>query len=406
MSNTKKMSSIIFYIFIITFIFLAYVKKNEGLTAFFLKKATIASKNIVGIGYNKKEYKVDYPKKLDKTASELSGFEKDEEWNGDYVTDEENYWEGKTSYVVSSKNNKPTIISLQKYVDLSGYTSIKMLVYSDKEDIESIKKFQLRLGNKDNSSSYEYDIRTIKPGWNIIQISKDKFTFVSKFSSENKSFDNQIRTGNLLFWNKIEKISIELDSLPKSQVEVTVDRLWAEKSENYKTDFNSANDSMISAKTYGEKTYINIWDIGGKSSLFSEITSAKDFIYTAKIIPQKPGAFGISGRADLDTNFGYYLEVGGIGLSSWQLYKIGKTVDNSAITQLDNGLLSNLRVKTNEPIWLRISTSGNKIAGYLSTNGVNFTKLSEKRDDEIESGGIGTHTSNASFLLESIEFRQ
>src|SRR3990167_1733231 len=188
MSNTKKMSSIIFYIFIITFIFLAYVKKNEGLTAFFLKKATI--------------------------------------------------------------------ISLQKYVDLSGYTSIKMLVYSDKEDIESIKKFQLRLGNKDNSSSYEYDIRTIKPGWNIIQISKDKFTFVSKFSSENKSFDNQIRTGNLLFWNKIEKISIELDSLPKSQVEVTVDRLWAEKSENYKTDFNSANDSMISAKTYGEKTYI------------------------------------------------------------------------------------------------------------------------------------------------------
>src|SRR3990167_9352160 len=127
MSNTKKMSSIIFYIFIITFIFLAYVKKNEGLTAFFLKKATI-----------------------------------------------------------SSKNNKPTIISLQKYVDLSGYTSIKMLVYSDKEDIESIKKFQLRLGNKDNSSSYEYDIRTIKPGWNIIQISKDKFTFVSKFSSENK----------------------------------------------------------------------------------------------------------------------------------------------------------------------------------------------------------------------------
>src|SRR3990167_311497 len=358
MSNTKKMSSIIFYIFIITFIFLAYVKKNEGLTAFFLKKATIASKNIVGIGYNKKEYKVDYPKKLDKTASELSGFEKDEEWNGDYVTDEENYWEGKTSYVVSSKNNKPTIISLQKYVDLSGYTSIKMLVYSDKEDIESIKKFQLRLGNKDNSSSYEYDIRTIKPGWNIIQISKDKFTFVSKFSSENKSFDNQIRTGNLLFWNKIEK------------------------------------------------TYINIWDIGGKSSLFSEITSAKDFIYTAKIIPQKPGAFGISGRADLDTNFGYYLEVGGIGLSSWQLYKIGKTVDNSAITQLDNGLLSNLRVKTNEPIWLRISTSGNKIAGYLSTNGVNFTKLSEKRDDEIESGGIGTHTSNASFLLESIEFRQ
>lgn len=407
MFNSRRILSIVFYIFIIGFISLAYIKNNEGLTMFFLKKTVKSSKKIINLGYGEKEYKVDYTKKFVKSSIELAGFEADEKWIGLHTINTENYWEGGASYMLSSKNSQPNIISLEKNVNLSGYTIIKLLVYSDKDiGTENVKKFNLRLGNDDDSAYYEFDIRNIKPGWNLIQISKDKFTFASNFNSLNNTYDNQIYTGHLLLWDKIEKISVELDSLPKSQAEVSIDRLWAEKNEDYKLDFKNTAKSSLSVKTYNDNTYINVWGLDGKLSLVEEVAHVSDFVYTAKIIPQKNGAFGINARTDADTGRGYYLEMGGIGLGTWQFYKKGEVVDNNDIAQLGEGVLSNSLLEINKPVWLRIRTSGNTIAGYSSFDGVNFTKLSEKKDDEIKTGGIGIHTTAASFLLESIEFNQ
>lgn len=386
---------------------MAYIKNHEGLTMFVLKKTAKASKNIVNLGYDEREYRVNYTKKFAKSSIELADFEVGEKWSGSHTKNNDNYWEGEASYTISSKNNEPNIIALEKNINLSGYTIIKMLVYFDKDvGTENVKKFILRLGNDDDSAYYEFDIRNIKPGWNLIRIEKDKFTFVSNFSSLNNTYDNQIYAGRLLLWDKIEKISIELDSLPKSQAAVSVDRLWAEKNEDYKLDFKNSTNSPLSVKTYNGKTYINMWGSEAKLSLVEEVVHVSDFVYTAKIIPQKNGAFGINARTDSDTGNGYYLEMGGIGLGTWQLYKKGRVVDNNDMAQLGEGVLSNSLLEMNKPVWLRILTSGNTVAGYLSFDGVNFTKLSEKNDDEIKSGGIGIHTTTASFLLESIEFNQ
>ena len=99
------------------------------------------------------------------------------------------------------------------------------------------------------------------------------------------------------------------------------------------------------------------------------------------------------------------MEIGGIGTGSWRLFKTGKIVDVSPVTELDSGSIANFQIEANQPVWLRLSISGDTITGYLSTDGKNFTKLTEKNDSELKSGGIGVQTTG-SFLLESIEFKQ
>lgn len=145
--------------------------------------------------------------------------------------------------------------------------------------------------------------------------------------------------------------------------------------------------------------------MGSTLGLINKITGVRNFTYTAKIIPQKIGTFGINGRTDVSTSYGYFLDFGGIGTGSWQLYKYGKVVNDSPVTQLDSGSIANFQIEASQPVWLRLTISGTSIAGYLSTDGKNFTKLTARSDGEHASGGIGIQTS-ASFLLESVEFSQ
>lgn len=411
MPNKINVGPIVFYIFIMAFIVIAYLNNNGFLSHLFQKESKDKESRVVQLGYKKKQYDLNFSNQLADTAIELSGFEDGEKWKGDFVTDDENYWEGKTSYVVSSKNNQPTILSLNKNIDLSNYQFFKILIYTDSEEnTNNIKKLSLRFGNKQDTTYYDYDIRNLKTGWNIIKIAKDNFTLtrgpVLTPTDETSNVVSQRLSNDDFLWHKIEKISLELGSVPRSHVELSFDRLWTEKNDEYKKIFRTENFNMISPHVFKAKTYMDFLSLGGNLSLLSEVTSVKNFTYTAKIIPQKSGSFGINGRTDIDTGNGYYLELGGIGNGSWQLYKVGKVTDNSPTTRLDNGTVGNYQVEANQPVWLRISTGNDRITGYLSTDGINFAKLTEKYDSEIESGGIGLQTSNASFLLESVDFNQ
>lgn len=398
MLNNKSIGAIVFYIFIIIFVVLAYLNNKGSLVYLFPKKTTIISKNVVQIEYKDKEYGVDYTKKFKDNATEISNFEEEEKWNGDYKIDNSNYWEGQSSYVIFAKGLKSTTLTLNKSVNLLDSEMIKILIYSaDQKNIDHIKKATLRFGNLTDTTYYEYDMRNIKTGWNIITMKKNDFSFegVKKISEDN-------------LWLNIEKITLRIDSLPSGQVEISVDRLWAEKNKNsdYKKEFFTTSTDMMSLKSFNKNSYINFWGIGSNLSLVNKINGVKNFTYTAKIIPQKIGTFGINARTDLATAYGYYLSLDGIGTNTWQFYKIGKTGNTGTITKLDNGSISNFQFEPNQPVWLRIKTSGNTITGYISTDEKNFVKLTEKNDDEHKSGGIGVQTINASFLLESIDFKQ
>ena len=89
--------------------------------------------------------------------------------------------------------------------------------------------------------------------------------------------------------------------------------------------------------------------LGTTLSLISKVTGVKNFTYTAKIIPQKIGAFGINARIDGTTNYGYYLDLGGIGTGSWRFYKYGKMMGESPVVELDSGGLQIINWKKINP---------------------------------------------------------
>lgn len=410
MSNQKNIGAIVFYAFIVLFIILAYLNNNGSFASLFPKSTSAPKKNIIQIEFKDKEYKADYTKKFEGVATEISGFESGEKWKGDFKIDEVSFWEGKSSYMIISKDNQSTILTLRKSLNLSKSEVIKMLVYSsNQQNTDDIKKALLRFGNLTDTAYFEYDIRNIRPGWNVIEMPKSSFSFVEGATST-KEVDTQegekTNVGSDRLWGGIEKVTLELDARPNSQVELTFDRLWAEKDETYKKEFFTSNFDMLSPRVWNGKSYINAWAMSTTLGLINKVSGVKNFTYTAKIIPQKAGSFGINARTDLSTNNGYYLDIGGVGTGSWQLYKYGKVVDVSPVTQLDSGGLANFQLEVNQPVWLRMATSGNRIAGYISTDGKNFTLLTEVNDGEHASGGIGIHTANASFLLESVEFSQ
>ena len=409
MPNSKSIGSIVFYVFIILFIVLAYLNNNGTLASLFPKSKTALTekRNVIELEFKEKEYKVDFTKAYAGNSLEIAGFEEGEKWNGDFNIDDSNFMEGKTAFSLASKNNSSSIIYLNKKMDLSKFEVFKMLIYSSKEnDSNNIQKLNLRFGNKNDTLYYEYSIRNIKEGWNIIKMEKKNFNFSREVVTEKDEETEKSTSSEDALWSNIETVTLELTSRPANRVELTFDCLWAEKNENYQEeDFRTDSPNTLSLKNYNKQTYLNIWRFDKNLALFKKVTGVKNFTYTAKIIPQQIGTFGINARTDISNTYGYYLELSGIGSGAWQLYKNGKPVEGIG-ARLDNGEIANFLLEENKPVWLRLKLSGNVITAYLSINGKDFTRLTEKNDPELKSGGIGLQTGGGSFLVESVEFSQ
>lgn len=395
----KGWTATIFYLFLIIFIISAYLYKKGFLTFLSLevsqkKPVETTKKKLVDIEFKDKEYQENFSQKNQNSAIELAQFEKEEPWEGEFDLDATNVIDGETSLSILSKNGQTTTIKYKKRVNLSALKLFKIYVYIPKEEIiNDITNLTLKFSLTD-SSFFEYPILNIKAGWNLVQMPKEKFT-ASKQDDKSEAL-----------WENIDSIIIELAARSNAKVMVSLDRLWAEKNADYQKDFFVSSANMISLKNYSGKTYINVLPFEANLALIKKVTSVKNFTYTAKIIPQNKGSFGINARTDINTGYGYYLEMGGIDSASWQLYKIGQSSNGSSTTKLDAGEISNFLLEPNKAILLKIQVAGSKIRGYISSDGINFTKLTEKNDDELKTGGIGINTSSGSFLLESIDLKQ
>ena len=412
----KGFNSVVFYVLLILFIVLAYLYNNGTLTSLFPKSKTALTekRNIIDLEFKEKEYNVNFTKAYAGNGLEIADFEEGEKWNGDFNIDDSNFMEGKTAFSLASKNSSSSVIYLNKKMDLSKFEVFKMLIYSAKEnDLDNIQKLNLRFGNKNDTLYYEYSIRNIKEGWNIITMEKKNFAYsqvAAKKATDEKTDEETVKTVSSedTLWSNIESATLELTSRPANRVELTFDRLWAEKDESYQEeDFRTDSPNTLSLKNYNNLTFLNVWRFDKNLALLKKVTGVKNFTYTAKIIPQLVGTFGINARTDISNTYGYYLELSGIGSGAWQLYKIGKPVEGIGSTfRLDNGEIANFLLEENKPVWLRLKLSGNIIIVYLSINGKDFTRLAEKSDPELKSGGIGLQTGGGSFLVESVEFLQ
>lgn len=410
----KGFNPVVFYVLLILFIVISYLYNNGTLTSLFPKSKTSVTekRNIIELEFKEKKYNVDFTKAYAGNVLEISDFEEGEKWNGDFNIDDSNFMEGKTAFSLASKNNSSSIIYLNEKLDLSKFEVFKMLIYSAKEnDTDNIQKLNLRFGNKNDTLYYEYSIRNVKEGWNIITMEKKNFAFsrgVTKKETDEKTGEETVKTVSSedALWSNIESVTLELTSRPANRVELTFDRLWAEKDESYQEeDFRTDSPYTLSLRNYNKQTYLNVWRFDKNLALLKKVTGVKNFTYTAKLIPQQIGTFGINARTDISNNYGYYLDLSGIGSGAWQLYKIGKPVEGVG-PRLDNGEIANFLVEENKPIWLRLKLSGNVITAYLSIDGKDFTRLTEKNDPELKSGGIGFQSGGSSFLVESIEFSQ
>ena len=73
----------------------------------------------------------------------------------------------------------------------------------------------------------------------------------------------------------------------------------------------------------------------------------------------------------------------------------------SPVVELDSGGIANYQLEENQPVWLRLTTSDSTITGYLSTDGKNFTKLTEKMTANTNLVGLAYKLPLLSYLNRS-----
>jgi len=377
-----------FFIFVVIIAFIIYLF-NEGSIS--LLPGNDSQKNVVEMKFTDKSYRANFAEKYTQGKTlEISGFEDNEGWSGDVSYEDANYMEGLTSLSLVSKDKVTISTILEKKLNLEDFDTIKLLTFVAKaDDADNIQSLAVRFASKEGI--VEYPVVNVKVGWNIIKMSKDKF-----FSEDKK----------IINWSNIEKTQIELTSRAKSKTEVLFDRMWAESDSNFKDDLKSINYDNLAYKNFNGKNQLQLWSVGGGYSVIKKITSVRNFTYTAKVYPTKKGAFGISGRHDYATNYGYYLVFDSVDAGSWRLFKIGKPVNKTSTIVLDQGSINNYTIEKNKPVWLRMIIKGSKIKGYFSTDGSNFTQIAEANDGEIKSGGVGFYTAGSSMIIENVEFSQ
>jgi len=390
---TKSSGPVFFYIFLIIFVILAYLYNNDKLT-FIPKKVVLteAEKNLKM--FKDKRFFEDITRKYENSAVEIASFEEGEKWQGNYEYDSTNYLEGKTGFLVVSKKNQANALEIPINLNLQNMNVFKILVYSaSAENGNNINSFTIQFETDNNV--LEYDIANIAPGWNLVKMPKNNFI----------SNENPVSGG--VSWSSVKKVKINLTSRPNTQTELTLDRLWGERDETYQELFSTNSPNMISLKEFKGKTYMNYWGLNGSNSQIKKIASATNFTHTAKIIPQKEGAFGLSAHLDLAAGSGYFFELGGVGLSGWELYKLGLSRKNNDPVELKSGEFPNgYRIRENKPLWIGVSMKNGVISCFYSLDGKTFNKLTEHYDGEIRSGSVGFVNKEGSFLLESVDFTQ
>ena len=343
----------------------------------------------VEMAFTDKNYTLNPAETYASTKSlEIAGFEESERWTGTYNLDDGTYMDGNTSMNVVSRDGQTSVVSLAKSIDLTGYTTISMLGYIAKADaLDGLQTLQVRFTTKDGD--FVYPIVSIKQGWNVFKMPLDQFV-------ANKA----------PAWDKIESVSVEVTSRANARTEINLDRMWAENNSDYKDDFKMGNQDFLSVKTIAGKTYLQGWPIGSSNALIKKITSVKNFSYTAKLVPEKRGEFGINFRYNSANGFGYFFTMDGVDTGTWRLYKYGTPSPATPATTyslLAKGMINNYTVELNKPIWMRAVTDGSRITVSISNDGSSFVKLASMNNSELKSGGIG-FVSGANVLLEQVSF--
>jgi len=371
------------------------------------KKNPQVEKKVVEILFKEKEYKLSYKDRPSNAAMEVAHFEEDENWQGDGDIDFTNFYEGKSSFRLVSRDHQKATLTLAENLNLEDALKFKVLINLETEP-SSFETLSLIFGNQNLSSSYRYSIRELKKGWNLVVLPKEYFAASSQRveTPEEGSEETPVER-TVSGWGSIQKVGIELVSRPKTVSAANFDFLWAEAGEGYQEDWNTASDRFLSLGKNGKTVNLLVVNLDGSTAALKKISSARDYTFQAKFTPLKKGRFGLFLRNDFTTGDGYYLMMDGLGTNSWTIYKVGIFEEKRQTIVLAKGEINNFQVEEGKSYLLKGELKGSRIIFYLSLDDKNLTKLGEARDDSLSSGGVGIAAAGGSiFLVDDIAFFQ
>jgi hypothetical protein len=396
-SFMKNLGFVVFYGLIIFVAVGVYFYKQGSFNVafnFFTDGPVASSKKVAGLEFKDKQYGIDF-KEYNNEITEIAEFTTNEDWTGDKIYTNENSLSGIKKITLKSNNNLSSIITLKERLDLSQSKMVKFRLFSDsKENNSNIQTLKLKFSSGNKSMSYI--VSGLQTDLHVLSLDIDQFASDTVRGSSSAAYP---KADDSSLWRNIDAVTIELLARPNAEAQLYFDRLWVVNADTWADSFLTNSPSLFSLRENKNLTYVEI--LPNFFGLLKKVTFVYDFIYTVKLTPLSEGAFGINGRTDLSSSFGYYFELQGIGTNKWRLYKINQTGSK----ELDSGEISNFQVNKGVPLWLRMQFVKDKITCYISLDGSNFTKLTEKKDAEIAGGGVGLRSSSQ-YLLERVDFRQ
>lgn len=282
----------------------------------------------------KKYVSIDISKKYESNKTiELSGFEQEENWQGNYSYDSERVMEGKTSIIFTSWYGKETTIQKERKYDLKpGYSKGYLSLYvADKEKLDSLTmlKFTLHSGKQKK----EYDLRPqLTVGWNRLPLA-------------------------IPAWNTVTNMSFLINSKMDAITDISLDRLWIENTMQYMTDVVDSQSKSLSLRTIGDRTYLFLAAPGMETLTFVEPQKIKRGTVTISFIPEhaRKIIFSLNGTA---------MEISGDRMDICSLSERG--------TVIKKHNLANNKAPNDMYVFVQAELSKGKIIYSLSNNGVTY----------------------------------
>lgn len=381
-SNQKsyKLSIIVGLIIIAVFIgyFMSSKKKDEE-----QEKAELESKIIQGIAPSVDELKISYGEKYLSSIDNISMFEPGEKWQGNGVIDKNIFSEGTSSLSLIADKQNPAIISFNKKINLENSEEIEFFINIDNPN--EIEKAIVKFGDAEMKNFYHYSFAHLakKAGWTVISIPIKQLN-IEKDSKLNLS--------------QISKTQIEIYAKIDQTIMANIDAMTIIRDKSYLNEWTQDNKEFLGLIKKEKNIFLNArGETTGKIAILQQTKGARNFAYSASIIPQKKGSSGLYFRGNR-LGKGYYFVINGIDTSSWKIYKANKI--------LAEGELENIVFSNQDKYWLKVEAKDEKLNGFISTNGQEYTELFSIKDDEYESGHVGITSQNTSSFFNDFDFKQ
>ena len=343
-------------------------------------------KSFKSLLFGEKEYNLTYVDMDPSLVENISLFEAGENWQGSGFLDWRTFYEGKNSIGVASNNHQPGIIFLEKNLDLSNLKILEFFISLN--DIQSAESVTVKFGDSSLTNYYSYSLSNLREGWNFIRIPQEQFV-VHKANPE-------------FSWKDIKKIQFEVLSRPNTTLIANIDYLTAQKNTDYLNKWKVVDDKFLSLGKQDDTIALLARNEGALQAILAE-AGGENFSLQTSFIPKTIGEIGLFFRGNYANNRGYYFLAGGINSSSCKLKKLGaKGWEELAVTNIVNFIF-----EKDQKYWLRVETKGQKITGFLSADGKNFTELVSVNDDEFSSGGVGIAVFGRGYgFFDDFKFRQ